>query len=296
MSARDAWINYKTVNNLDETTRRHRGLLETKPTPGENQSHITQVRQSRDEIQQILWTITHDPDPLWVNEISAKSYSATLTELIRKADQFLSESSWGVSPSPQDLLVSTSTTEFKTLVTNTAEENAGRSSFRGWHALAAASSASRTKLTPVTSPNPKERLEVVQTKTPDVSHIRTLSTSHNPSKSTTLPQILVKAAEGDTSHVMQASTQEDEDTSHSHQHLKSDTVTQPATTKTEIVQPALTQSSHIIKSEEVIAVPQLNITTPDTKPNALPEKVMPETPQPPASSDISAMLQQLLGG
>jgi hypothetical protein len=117
MSARDAWINFKTVNNLDETTHRHRGLLETKPTPGEHQSHITQVRRSRDEIQQTLQTITHDPDPLWVNEISAKSYSATLTELVRKANQCLSESSWGVSPSPQDLSVLTSTTEFESLVT-----------------------------------------------------------------------------------------------------------------------------------------------------------------------------------
>jgi hypothetical protein len=93
----------------------------------------------------------------------------------------------------------------------------------------------------------------------------------------------VTAAEGDNSHVMQASTQEDEDTSNSHQHLKSDTVTQPTTTETEIVQPALTQPSHILESEEVIAVPQL------------PEKVMPETPQPPASSDIRAIFQQLLG-
>ena len=290
MSARDAWINFKTVNNLDETTRRHRGLLEIKPTPGEHQSHITQVRRSRDEIQQILQTITHDPDPLWVNEIAAKSYSATLTELIRKADQCLSESSWGVSPSPQDLSVSTSTTEFESLVTNTAEENADRSSFRGWRVLAAASSASGTKSTPVTSPNPKERLEVIQTETPDVSPIRTLSTSHNPSKSTTLPQIQVTAAEGDNSHVMQASTQEDEDTSHSHQHLKSDTITQPTTTETETVQPALTQLSHIIESEEVIVVPQLNMATSDTN-TALPERVMQETPQPPASSDISAMLQ-----
>jgi hypothetical protein len=136
---------------------------------------------------------------LWVNEIAAKSYSATLTELIRKADQCLSESSWGVSPSPQDLSASTSTTKFESLVTNTAEENADRSSFRGWRALSAASSASGTKLTPVTSPNPKERLEVVQTETPDVSPIRTLSASQNPSKSTTLPQIQVTAAEGDAS-------------------------------------------------------------------------------------------------
>jgi hypothetical protein len=86
MSMRDVWINFKTVNNLDKTTRRHRGLLETKPTPGEHQSHITQVKRSRDVIQQILRTITHDPDPLWVNEIAVKSYSATLNELIRKAD------------------------------------------------------------------------------------------------------------------------------------------------------------------------------------------------------------------
>jgi hypothetical protein len=104
--------------------------------------------------------------------------------------------------------------------------------------------------------------------------------------------------------VMQASTQEDEDTSHSQQHLKSDTVTQPATTETEIVQPALTQlattesevvqpaltqPSHIIEGEE------LNMAAPDTN-AALPEKVMPETPKPPASSDISAMLQRLLSG
>jgi hypothetical protein len=161
MSARDTWINFKTVNNLDETTRRHRELLETKPTPREHQSHITQVRRSRDEIQQILRTITHDPDP----------YSATLTELIRRTDQCLSETSWRVSPSPQDLLASTSTTEFKSLVTNTAKEIANRSSFRGWRALAAASSASGTKLTPVTSPNPKECLEVVWTETPYVSPI-----------------------------------------------------------------------------------------------------------------------------
>jgi hypothetical protein len=67
--------------------------------------------------------------------------------------------------------MSTSTTEFESIVTNTAEEIADWSSFRGWHALAAASSASGTKLTPVTSPNPKECLEVVQIETPDVSPI-----------------------------------------------------------------------------------------------------------------------------
>jgi hypothetical protein len=94
---------------------------------------------------------------------------------------------------------------------------------------------------------------------------------------------------------MQASTQQDEDTSHSHQHLKNDTVTLPATPETEIFQPNFTQSSHIIESEEVIAVPQPNMATSNTN-AVLPEKVMPETPQPPASSDISAMFRQLLSG
>jgi hypothetical protein len=45
----------------------------------------------------------------------------------------------------------------------------------------------------------------------------------------------------------------------------------------------------------VIALPQLNMATSDTN-AALPEKVKPETPQPPASSDISAMFQQILSG
>jgi hypothetical protein len=136
---------------------------------------------------------------------------------------------------------------------------------------------------------------VEQTELPNVSPIQTPSASHNPSKLTTLPQIIATAAEGDNSHVMQASTQQDEDTSHSHKHLKSDTITQPATTESEVVLPALTQPSHIIESEEVIAAPQLNMATLD-KNMALPEKVMPETPQPPASSDISTMIQQLLSG
>jgi hypothetical protein len=103
----------------------------------------------------------------------------------------------------------------------------------------------------------------------------------------------VTAAEGDNSHVMQASTQQDEDTSHSHQHLKSDMVTQPAITESEVIQLALTQPSHIIESEEVIAAPQSNMTTSETN-AALPKNVMPEIPQPPASSDISTMLQRLL--